>query len=153
METLALIGVGLLGIVVVAPVALLLKWLKLLPAGVGALLAGGMFWAILVGGLFASNYIGELIVRPWHLQAAHLGGQYGTPLNMRRYSASGFQDLVFETSYQLSPAQAARLRARCGKDTQAFGLSGCELYSWQGGDESTLILLSSDNQLHIVELA
>lgn len=156
MEGLALGIFGILGAVVAAPTTWLLHWLKLLPAGVSARLAGAILWSVFTGGAFLANYVEQLVVRPWRTQAAHLGAQYGTPFNLRRYSASGFQDVLLETSYQLSPAQAAKLRLRCGRPTRAFGLSGCALYSWHGGkydEEALVILLSSDGQLHIVELA
>jgi len=156
MELIALVVFGIPCAIAAAVVALLLRWRKWLPAGVGPVRFGGILWSILIGGFFAQSYIDEMVVRPWRIQAAHLGGQYGTPLTLRRYRVTGFQDLLFETSYQLSQAQAAKLRTRCGAPTYALGYHGCTLYSWQGGehgDESMVILLSPDNQLHIVEAA
>lgn len=152
----ALILVGPLALIAAVLIGVPLKWLKLVPVGVTPVRASVMLWAILVVGFVAESDFEEMVVRPWRYQAAHLGGQYGTPLNMRHYYAAGFQDFVLQTSYQLTPAQAAQLRPRCGKPTQAFGLSRCELHSWWGGkydDEALVMMLSRDNQLHIVEIA
>jgi hypothetical protein len=155
MELLALILIGPPVLLAVAGVCLLLKRFKRLPARINPWVFGALLWTIATGGLIAIDRIHELVARPWRLQLAHLGKQYGTPLDLRAYSADGFQDVLFQWSFQLTPAQVTELRGRCGEVTEAWGHKGCVLYSWHGGeydDESRLLLLSGDH-LYIAETA
>ncbi|NYT39456.1 hypothetical protein HZY97_01695 [Sphingomonas sp. R-74633] len=146
MELFALMLIGPLLLPLAALAWLLLRRLRLLPPGAHPLILVTLLWAMLTGGVFAGMELDELVARPWRLQAAHLGAQYGTPLDLRRYTVSGFQDVDILWIYQLAPDRAAKLRTRCGKPTWIREYHGCELYgSWiEAQQRGTQIMLGGD---------
>jgi hypothetical protein len=147
-ELLGLIIFGALAVPVAALAAFLLSFFRLLPMGVPAWLAGLMVWPMLVGGVFLQSYVEEMVRIPARHQAEHLGRQYGTPLNLRRYLAAGFQDFQFEWEYRLSPTEVAALRKRCVDRSWRPGQAECVLYQhWDGGDGTLDIVLRGDRLL------
>ncbi len=150
MELLALIIFAPVLAIVATPVCWLLHRFKLLPAGVHPAIAFGIIWMAMIGAVFAQSAVAEMIVWPAKFQAKHLGQQYGTPLNLRSYSASGFQDVIFEYVYQLDPDQVRALQRRCGRHTASFGHAGCVLFEENGDQQGSQIMLTGD-QLYIMD--
>ncbi|MBX3565071.1 MAG: hypothetical protein KF730_10905 [Sphingomonas sp.] len=150
MELLALIIIGPLLALIALPILWLLRRFKLYPAGVHSAIVYGIIWMTMIGAAFAQSALAEIILWPAQFQAEHLGGQYGTPVTLRRYAASGFQDVTFEYTYQLRPEQVRALQARCGRRAVSLGHEGCVLFEESGEQRGSLILLTGD-QLYIME--
>jgi hypothetical protein len=147
-EVLGLIIFGALAVPAAALAAFLLSFFRLLPAGVPAWLAGLIVWPMLVGGVFLQSYVVEMVRIPARHQAEHLGGQYGTPFNLRHYLGVGFQDFQFEWEYRLRPAEVTALRKRYVERTWPSGQAECVLYQhWDGGDGTLDIVLRGDRLL------
>jgi len=94
-------------------VFLLLRWLRFVPRGRVGIPAYGL---IALGGyalVFLASAYQMLVSDPAMLQKKYLGQAYGTPLTLRSYEHTGFQDPMDASTYALAPEVAARLRQRC----------------------------------------
>lgn len=97
-------------------VFLLLRWLRFVPRGRAGIPAYGL---IALGGyalVFLLSAYQMLVSDPAMLQKKYLGQAYGTPLTLRSYAHTGFQDPMDAWTYALAPEVAARLRRRCLPD-------------------------------------
>jgi len=112
-------------------VFLILRWLRFVPRGRAGIPAYGL---IALGGyalVFLASAYQMLVSDPAMLQKKYLGQVYGTPLTLRSYEHTGFQDPNDEWIYRLAPDAVARLRQRCLPQTYDPG--NCHLF--YGEDE------------------
>lgn len=103
--------------------------LRLLPAGVPGILSYALIGCAGYGLLFLYSSFEMLVSAPAQFQEKHLGKSYGTPLTLRHYVQSGFQDPASEWSYALSDADAAELRRRCKAPVGSDRGDGCVVFS------------------------
>lgn len=108
---------------------LILRKLRFVPAG----RAGLPGYALVAFGGYALLFLGSalqmLALNPANLQKEYLGRAYGTPLTLRSYEHSGFQDPSDEWHYRLDEADLAELKRRCTVEKPFMnGPVRCRLY-------------------------
>jgi hypothetical protein len=87
--------------------------LRFLPAGVSGHVSAGLLLTICLGMFLCWITVEDLIVRPARLQRELVGDSIASPLQLRRYEASGFQDPHYEWHYAVSPKRLRALRRNC----------------------------------------
>jgi hypothetical protein len=128
--------------------ALVAEWLKLVPTGMSH---GWLFLAnlgLVGGGLTSALMLEEFIIHPAQLQAELAGSQIVTPLSLRTYAASGFQDPEWDWIYAVDPETAANLQRHCLRPI--IPGPGCVIGSANAGGRDAEILLDG-NTLTIME--
>lgn len=129
---------------------LILRKLRFVPAG-RAGLAG--YALVALGGyalLFLGSALQMLVLDPANLQKKYLGRAYGTPLTLRSFEHSGFQDPAEEWHYLLDETDLAALKRSCIVQPPVVkGPAPCVLYAdrderwfaevWLEGNELRMI--------------
>jgi hypothetical protein len=98
--------------------------------GVPNWLGFALIFSLCMASFLACGTIDELVATPAMLQQRYIGEQPGTPLTLKSYEFSGFQDPNQLWTYRLSDAAAARLRKRClTKGFESAPKGTCMLFS------------------------
>ena len=121
-----------------------------MPDGASRSVSIALLTCLGLGGLIIGVAVDSLILKPARLQREFLGAQIASPMELRSYSESGFQDPMKQWFYELSRDKVESLKPRCTPDRHAGRPDVCALYS--ESDERWFVSISLEgDQLRIDE--